>query len=311
MEAADMAFETVKSMQLESGGFASMGTENCESTAQAIIAAACMGDAEWITDSGVLEALLDYRCESGFSHIYGGEANGLATSQACCALTAYLKLTADEEHAFSDTEEISEDTHETLEAAQGGITGGMLKLYIVALCAVSGLALLIIWLVGGRKKPLLCLAAVVFLVVGGVAAFVDFKSPEEYYSQGGVSEGIEVTVSVDCLEALGYPEKACDGLVIPRDGVIITERTVIVPEASTVMEALIEAAKADKITVDFVDSWSGVYIRGIAGLYEFDFGSESGWLYYVNGESPSCAASEYILQDGDRIRVCYTCTLGR
>ena len=43
------------------------------------------------------------------------------------------------------------------------------------------------------------------------------------------------------------------------------------------------------------------YIRGIAYIYELEYGDLSGWIYRVNGESPSVGCGSYILSDGDRI----------
>ncbi|MGM9626294.1 MAG: DUF4430 domain-containing protein [Eubacteriales bacterium] len=45
-------------------------------------------------------------------------------------------------------------------------------------------------------------------------------------------------------------------------------------------------------------------------LYEFDFGDLSGWIYKVNGETPSVGCGDYVLSDGDEIAWLYTCDLG-
>jgi hypothetical protein len=58
-------------------------------------------------------------------------------------------------------------------------------------------------------------------------------------------------------------------------------------------------------------AYSSSYIEGIAGLYEFDYGSLSGWMYEVNGWYPNYGASSYLLSDNDRIGWHYTCDLGR
>ena len=54
-----------------------------------------------------------------------------------------------------------------------------------------------------------------------------------------------------------------------------------------------------------------VYVSGISNIYEFDFGDLSGWLYFVNGESPSLSCAEYIRSDGDSIEWRYTVDLGK
>ena len=53
-----------------------------------------------------------------------------------------------------------------------------------------------------------------------------------------------------------------------------------------------------------------VYIAGINYIYEFDFGDLSGWVYHVNGITPSRNCGEYVLSDGDRIEWLYTCEIG-
>ena len=51
---------------------------------------------------------------------------------------------------------------------------------------------------------------------------------------------------------------------------------------------------------------SGIYVFGINGLYEFDHGAKSGWIYYVNGKKLSNGAGEYPLQKGDRLNWVYS-----
>jgi len=53
-----------------------------------------------------------------------------------------------------------------------------------------------------------------------------------------------------------------------------------------------------------------VYISGINHIYEFDYGELSGWMYRVNGGTPSVGCGSYILSDGDKIEWLYTCELG-
>ena len=52
------------------------------------------------------------------------------------------------------------------------------------------------------------------------------------------------------------------------------------------------------------------YVQGIDQLFEFSYGDTSGWIYTVNGKSPSVACDQYILQDGDVVEFSYTLTLG-
>ena len=52
------------------------------------------------------------------------------------------------------------------------------------------------------------------------------------------------------------------------------------------------------------------YISGINYLYEFALGDLSGWIYFVNGESPSVSCDQYQLKDGDFVEWLYSCELG-
>lgn len=96
--AVDAALGLLSDIQLDSGGFKSMGAENCESAAQVIIALSALGidaqyDSRFIKNgNSAIAGMLQYRLSDGsFSHT-GGEMNDTATAEAFCALTAYLRM---------------------------------------------------------------------------------------------------------------------------------------------------------------------------------------------------------------------------
>lgn len=95
-EAIDGGLALLVSRQLESGGFQSYGVENAESSAQVLIALACLGvSAETAGFEGgydrLLAGLSRFSTESGgFSHQIDGDVNELATSQVYLALSATL-----------------------------------------------------------------------------------------------------------------------------------------------------------------------------------------------------------------------------
>lgn len=101
--ALERALERLSELQQPSGGFASMGNENCESTAQAIIAFASLGLDEGDSRvSRALSAMLEYQNDDGgFAHLSGGKSNGLATAQAIEAMTA-LRLLEQGELLFGE-----------------------------------------------------------------------------------------------------------------------------------------------------------------------------------------------------------------
>ena len=57
-------------------------------------------------------------------------------------------------------------------------------------------------------------------------------------------------------------------------------------------------------------SGASVYVKGIGHIYEYDFGPLSGWMYSVNGETPSVGCGSYKPQPGDYIEWRYSLSLG-
>lgn len=321
-EALAKAEQCLSDLQLQSGGFSSMGTENCESAAQAVIALCALGYDE--SDSRVqkaLDALTEYHtADGGFSHI-GGETSGISTVEALQAHTA-LELSRRGESLYCilakaptdivTNESVSEPqmTEETVTQADAdsekSASGNDIRIILAVASAAAGLILIVVWLVRGRKRVLLIAAGCAMIVLAVVIALADIRTPEEYYADREDTGGITVTVSADCTEALQHPEKAQRALELPEDGYVIALAEIALPEGSTAFDALIAASKEQKISVDHTASAMGAYVSGIGVLYEFDYGSESGWLYYVNGEKPSVASSAYLLSQGDEVCFSYT-----
>lgn len=119
------------------------------------------------------------------------------------------------------------------------------------------------------------------------------------------------TLSVRCDTAVG--KKSGKESVIPTDGVILPEQTVVFHEGESVFNVLLREMKRNKIHLEFVNTpvYNSAYIEGIGNLYEFDCGELSGWMYRVNGWFPNYGCSRYQVKDGDRIEWVYTCDLGK
>lgn len=95
--AVDRALSLLSSKQLDSGGFKSMGSENCESAAQVVTALSALGidaqyDSRFVKNGGsALSAMLSYRnSDDSFAHI-GSGYNESATVQAFYAMVAFVR----------------------------------------------------------------------------------------------------------------------------------------------------------------------------------------------------------------------------
>ncbi len=100
-EAGERGFACLSALQRESGGYASWGTVNAESIAQAVIAATSWGidpqnDPRFVRPGGsAVSALLSFfdEEEGMFSHTAESGANLMASEQGCLALAAYERFT--------------------------------------------------------------------------------------------------------------------------------------------------------------------------------------------------------------------------
>ncbi len=106
---------------------------------------------------------------------------------------------------------------------------------------------------------------------------------------------------ISCKTVLKHKDDLQSNYRVPSNGEIY-RKTIKIQDGETVMDVL------KKTGVDF-DSSKG-YVSGIDGLYEFDCGKNSGWMYKVNGTFPNVAAGDYLLSDGDRVEWLYTCVRG-
>jgi len=140
------------------------------------------------------------------------------------------------------------------------------------------------------------------------------KEDCEYYKENdtGITDNqLNCTLSIQCRNAIGkLNEKS---VVIPEDGVIFSERTLVFYEGESVFNVLVREMKKNNIHLEFVNTpiYNSAYIEGISNLYEFDCGELSGWMYKVNGWFPNYGCSRYQLKDGDKIEWVYTCDLGK
>lgn len=120
---------------------------------------------------------------------------------------------------------------------------------------------------------------------------------------------IDCTVEIECKKILDNMSnlKAGHEDFVPDDGIILNSYSVTIKNGSTAYDALSEACSANGIKLSSNKSVYGVYVSGINNIDEFDCGKQSGWLYSVNGKSPSKSSDNYKLKNGDKVVFSYTC----
>ena len=101
--------------------------------------------------------------------------------------------------------------------------------------------------------------------------------------------------------------------ILPDDGIIFPEQTVVFYEGESVFNLLSREMKKNKIHMEFVSVplYNSAYIEGIGNIYEYDCGELSGWMYKVNDWFPNYGISRYLIREGDNVQILYTCDLGR
>ncbi len=328
-ETVERATAFLARVQLDNGGFASFGADNCESVCQVIIALCGLG-IDPATDSrfqkngeNPLTTLRRFRTKEGaFIHKEGDAPGDITAAETLCALAAYermltgkspLYLLTRSELMQVETEEPTPTPKEPTptetvritakEEAGSGIppyrfyaTGTVIVFLLIVLAVLKGLRRF-------TKKNVL-LSVGIAAVLLAVTWFTRFESVKQHYSGTEKTDPIgTVSITIRCDTIAGEAGAPADPVILP-----VTE--VQIEKGETAFAVLEQITKENRIPMDFTGSGSSAYVKGIAGLYEFDYGSLSGWIYLINGEEMSigCGAAE--VSPGDRIEFLYTKMLG-
>ena len=302
--AIEPALARLSALQRPAGDYVSFGTPNPETTAQVLIALAALEingltDERFTKEGTLLGGMLQYRLpDSTYAHRLGDKTNANATAQVFLALEAQQFLLNDTLGLYA----VQNARNPTPEANIGykPIACG-----IIALLALLGMGAVLL----RRRSPKHCLT--ILLLAGALVAlvcFTDIRPAEEYYN-GELPEKAEaigtVTLSVRCDAAVGLAP------YIPADGVILPPTAFPIAQGDTVYTILTDAARAHGLHLEASGPAGMRYVQGLGYLYELAHGDLSGWLYFVNGESPSVGCEQQQLRDGDVIEWHYTLTMGQ
>lgn len=199
--------------------------------------------------------------------------------------------------------------------SKGGKTGFFKSYKPVAIGVIlilAAAAALILFLKKKLNKKNAVFLAISAAVLSLAVLLTSFKTAGNYYSPVSKPDSVgKVSISIRCDTVLGKSESSH----IPKDGIILDTTELEITENQTVYDLLTDAAKTYNIQVENSgvngQNSSMAYIRGINYIYEFDFGELSGWMYKVNGQTPSVGCGEYVLSPGDKVEWLYTCDLGK
>ena len=124
----------------------------------------------------------------------------------------------------------------------------------------------------------------------------------------GKESTITCYISVECKKLNDKIDKFDDDpSKVPSDGYILKRKSVTLSSDATVYDLLKAACAANCVSIHEKNTMYGKYISGIGDIDEKECGAYSGWLYTVNGASPSRSVDKYILSDYDEIVFSYIC----
>lgn len=336
--AVDKGLDFLSARQNDDGSYSSFGISNPESISQVIIALSSLGidfeaDGRFIKNGNtVFDGVDRFRLPDGsYCHKNGGESNSTATVQVLSAAIAYKNMKNGKSpfYIFSKNETVCETTTETItaitrtpantkkpeknETAAYTVTSAELTsvkvtetakalsqkndFILLTVTAIAAVTVIIIALLLKRQKKSSLFVAVILVLAAAVGFALNYSFSARNSDYAGT-----VTISIRCDTIKGTAKKH-----IPSNGIVLDETEFEIRKGDTVYDVLAEACKENGI----IFSSNTGYVEGINNIFEMDFGDSSGWIYFVNGESPSVGCGRCELSDGDEIQWCYTCDLGK
>jgi len=316
--AINRALSCLSALQRPDGGYASYGVPNPESASQVLIALCELGidslnDPRFLKDGAtLLDGITAYRVgEGSYSHRLGDKANPNATMQALLAFTAYERLMSGRSGLF--VLELSQSPDQTAiphSAPVSHFTPPHIHYKLISTAVIlllAAAAILLLCLSGRRNRRNLSAIALTAILLSAFVCLTEFQSADSYYSGAApVKTDVigEVTLCIRCDTVSGRASH------IPTDGVLLTPTRFPIAPGDTVFSVLTDAARTCGLHMESSGAIGMRYVSGLGHLHEYDFGDLSGWLYYVNNESPGVGCEQLVLSDGDVIQWLYTCDMG-
>lgn len=134
------------------------------------------------------------------------------------------------------------------------------------------------------------------------------------------------TVRIECDTIYDNLSKLKEGKkdFLPSSGVILDNVDVELSGGESAFDVIKKACeenvctdnckycKANGVQIEYTytPAFNNYYIEGIHQIYEKDCGTQSGWMYSVNGNFPDEGSSSYTVSSGDVIVFSFTCNMG-
>ena len=144
--------------------------------------------------------------------------------------------------------------------------------------------------------------ALTLALVLGVIFSIDIRPADGPPDTPAQQPAGRVTLSVRCDTVAGL---AADGTT-PADGVILPRTEMPLYDGDTVYDVLQRAG----LRIDHRGGKTDAYVAGINDLREQQYGDLSGWMFFVNGKSPSVGCGSYVLRDADVVEWLYSVRMG-
>lgn len=91
-----------------------------------------------------------------------------------------------------------------------------------------------------------------------------------------------------------------------KKGVILEPTSIQLEDGDSVLDVLKRVTKSNKIPLEYKGAGMLSYVEGIANVYEFDEGTNSGWLFKINGKYATRSAGAIKLNIGDNVEWIYS-----
>ncbi len=169
-----------------------------------------------------------------------------------------------------------------------------------------------------KLKILICVLLFIFTLTACDSLKSDSRTATDGESYCTVR--IECNTIYDNIGSFNSSKKS----FLPTSGIILNDAQVSLNGGESAFDVIKKACEENvctdnckyckaagvQIEYTYTPTFNNYYIEGIHQIYEKDCGTQSGWMYSVNGKFPDTGTSSYTVSPGDVIVFSFTCNMG-